>query len=339
LKAAVFMGLEDIRVADVPKPEPKAGEVLIKVAYCGICGSDVAAYRTGNYVEGLVIGHEFSGYIEEVGEGVEGFKPGDRVTGNGAVPCGCCKYCLTGKPSQCEDLQMTGVTFNGAMAEYIVMPAKVVYKLPDSLSMLHATLVDTLADVLHAYMISSLKAGDTVLVQGAGPIGACTVEVAELAGASKIIVSEPSPGRRRIAEELGAHVTVDPTSENLGAIVERETGGEGVDIVFDAAGVPASLSSNFTLVKKGGEIVVIGICEEPFEADFFTLVLNQLTVKGSYLGYNEYPLAIKLLAEGEIDADKIITSVIPLEDVVERGFKRLVKPTDECKIVVELAGE
>ena len=338
MKAAVFWGQEDVRIEEVDKPEPGRGEVLIRVAYCGICGSDLAAFKTGNYVPGIIIGHEFSGIVEEVGEGVSRVKPGDRVTANGYIPCGKCKYCLSGRPSLCNSLEMTGITINGAFAEYLVLPDRIVYRLPDSLPLLHATLTDPLANVLHAVNLSSFKPGDTVLVQGAGPIGAITLEVLKRAGAEKIIVSEISEGRRRIAEELGADVVVDPRSENLPAIIERETRGEGVDIVFDTTGSPEALASNFTLVRKGGEIMVIGIAEEPTSADFFTLVLNELTIKGSYGGYNEYLDAIRWLDRGRISAAKIITSVIELDDIVERGFKVLIGPTRECKVVVRVHG-
>ncbi len=165
------MGQEDVRVLDVPKPSIGPEEVLIKVAYCGICGSDVTAYKTGNYVTGLVIGHEFSGIIEEIGPNVERLKVGDRVTGNGVMPCCRCKFCLGGRPSLCESMEMLGVTIDGALTEYVKLPASAVYKLPNELSLLHATLVDPLACVLHAINLSSFKPMNSVLIQGAGPLG------------------------------------------------------------------------------------------------------------------------------------------------------------------------
>ncbi len=338
LKAAVFMGSGDIRVLDLDKPDFGPKDVLIRVSYCGICGSDVTAYKTGNYVEGMIIGHELSGVVEDVGDDVDHLVPGDRVVVNSAIPCGHCKYCLRGRPSQCENLELIGITREGGMAEYLSVPGWIVYRIPDNLSLIHATLVEPLSNVLHAFKISSFKVGDTALIQGAGPIGVLLLEVLKMAGASKIIVSEISEGRRKLAEELGADVVVNPLKENLPLIVERETGGEGVDIVFDAAGVPETLKSNFTLARKAGEIVIIGITEEPAEADFFTTVLNELTIRGSYLGFNEFQEAIRLVSEGRIHADEIITSIIELDEVVEKGFKKLVKPIKDCKIVVKLGG-
>lgn len=338
MRAVVFMGREDVRVLERDEPEPGMEEVLVRVAYCGICGSDVTAYKTGNYVEGLVIGHELSGVVEKVGEGVEHLRPGDRVVVNSAIPCGKCSYCLSGRQSLCDDLELIGITRDGGMADYLSAPGWLVYKIPENMSLLHAALVEPLANVLHAFRLSSFKAGDNILIQGAGPIGVLLLEVLKDAGARKIIVSEVSTGRRRLAEELGA-VVVDPNKENLYAVVERNTGGMGVQVIYDAAGVPETLKSNYTLVEKGGEIMVIGITEEPVEADFFTAVVNEITVKGSYLGFGEFQRAIDLITRGKIHADKIITSIIDLEEVVDGGFKKLVKPEEECKVIVRIGGE
>jgi len=338
LKAAVFMGKENVQVLNVPKPSIRVDEVLIRVAYCGICGSDLSAYKTGNYVVGLTIGHEFSGTIEKVGSKVEDLEAGDKVTGNGVIPCGNCSFCMSGKPSLCESMEIPGVTLNGAFAEYIKLPARTVYKLPEELSLLDATLIDPLACVLHAVILSSFKPLDSVLIQGAGPLGVLTLEVLKKSGAGKIIVAEVSDGRKRLAQDLGADIVIDPRRENLPALIERQTNGLGVDVLFDTAGVPETLSENFTLVKKGGEIMVVGITEEPTPSDFFTVVLNELTIKGSYCGFNEYPLAIKMLSKGLISAGKIITSVIELDEISEEGFKPLMKPIKECKVVVKVGG-
>jgi len=338
LKAAVFMGKEDVQVLNVPKPSIHADEVLIKVAYCGICGSDITAYKTGNYVVGLTIGHEFSGTIEKVGSKVEDLEVGDRVTGNGVIPCGKCSFCMSGKPSLCESMEMPGATLNGAFAEYIKLPARIIYKLPEELSLLDATLVDPLACVLHSIKLSSFKPLDSVLIQGAGPLGVLTLETLKKS-AGKIMVTEVSDGRKKLAQDLGADLVIDPKEENLPAVIERQTDGLGVDVVFDTAGVPETLSENFTLVRKGGEIMVVGITEEPTPSDFFTVVLNEITIRGAYCGFNEYPLAIEMLSKGLISTRKIITSIIKLEEIDEKGFKSLTKPINDCKIVVKVGGE
>jgi (R,R)-butanediol dehydrogenase/meso-butanediol dehydrogenase/diacetyl reductase len=336
VKAAVFMGQEDVQVLNVPKPSIGADELLIRVAYCGICGSDISAYKTGNYVVGLTIGHEFSGTIEKAGSKVEDLRIGDRVTGNAVIPCGKCSFCLSGKPSLCESMEMPGVTSNGAFAEYVKFPASVVYKLPEELSLLDAALVDPLACILHPINLSSFKPLDSVLIQGAGPLGVLTLETLKKSGAGKIMVAEISDGRKKLAQDLGADIVIDPTEENLPVLIERQTNGLGVDVLFDTAGVPETLSQNFTLVRKGGEIMVVGITEESAPSDFFTVVLNELTIKGVYCGFNEFPSAIEMLSKGLISAGKIVTSVIELEEIDKKGFKPLMKPIDECKVVVRV---
>lgn len=338
MKAAVFMGQEDVQVLNVPKPPIRADEVLIRVAYCGICGSDITAYKTGNYVVGLTIGHEFSGTIEKVGSKVDDLTVGDKVTGSDVIPCGKCSFCLSGKPSLCESMEMPGVTTNGAFAEFIKLPAWVVYKLPKELGLLDASLVEPLACVLHAIELSSFKSSDSVLIQGAGPLGVLTLETLRKPGVGKIMVAEISHGRKRLAQDLGADLVIDPRWENLPALIERQTNGLGVDVLFDTAGVPETLSQNFTLVKKGGEIMVVGITEEPTLSDFFTVVLDELTIKGAYCGFNEFPSASEMLSKGLISASKIITSVIELEEIDEKGFKSLTKPINDCKIVVKVGG-
>ena len=338
MKAAVFMGQEDVQVLNVPKPSILANEALIRVAYCGICGSDITAYKTGNYVVGLTIGHEFSGTVEKVGSKVENLTVGDKVTGSDVIPCGKCSFCLTGNPSLCESMEMPGITVNGAFAEFIKLPAWVVYKLPEELSLLDASLVEPLACILHAIELSSFKPSDSILIQGAGPLGVLTLETLKKSGAGKIMVAEISDGRKRLAQDLGADIVVDPREENLPLFVDRQTNGLGVDVLFDTAGVPETLGENFTLVKKGGEIMVVGITEEPTSSDFFTVVLNELTIKGAYCGFNEFPSAIEMLSKWMISTGKIITSVIELEEIVKNGFKPLTRPINECKVVVRVGG-
>ncbi len=296
----------------------------------------MAAYKTGNYEPGVIIGHEFSGVVEDVGRAVASVARGDRVVGNGVLACGNCGYCEIGRPSLCDNLEMTGVTIDGAFADYIRLPEKVVYRMPKNLTFRQATMVDPLANVLRGVSLSSLKLGDSVLIQGAGPIGLLTLQAVRNVGASEVWVTEINPARRKVAKRLGADEAIDPTDTSLEVFLEKRAG-EGPDLVFDCTGVPQTLAADPTLVRKAGEIVVLGICEEPVEADFFTVVLNELTIKGSYCGYDEYPLALQALSESRIDADSLISSVIPLEDIVDEGFKPLSRGSDDVKVVVEVS--
>jgi (R,R)-butanediol dehydrogenase/meso-butanediol dehydrogenase/diacetyl reductase len=276
--------------------------------------------------------------VEKIGSKVETLTVGDKVTGSDVIPCGKCSFCSRGNPSLCESMEMPGVTTNGAFAEFIKLPAWVIYKLPEELSLLDASLVEPLACILHAIELSSFKPSDSILIQGAGPLGALTLETLKKSGAGKIMVAEISDGRKRLAQDLGADIVADPREENLPLVVDRQTNGLGVDVLFDTAGVPETLGENFTLVKKGGEIMVVGITEEPTSSDFFTVVLNELTIKGAYCGFNEFTSAIEMLSKGMISTGKIITSVIELEEIVKKGFERLTKPINECKVVVRVGG-
>jgi (R,R)-butanediol dehydrogenase/meso-butanediol dehydrogenase/diacetyl reductase len=337
MKVAIFRGKRNVEVTDVPVPQPDVGEALIKVHDCGICGSDVGAYRTGAYEVGLIIGHEFAGRIVGLGPEVYDWSVGDRVTCNGVIPCGTCWFCQHAMYSLCDSLLMTGVNFDGAFAEYVKVPARGLYRLPDNVSDREAAIVDPLSNILRAIRISQMKPGDNVLVLGAGPMGLLTIECARLCGANKVFVTEISPKRADLARQLGADAVIDPRSENVFTRLDELTGGRAPDIVFECAGVPQTLRDAVTLVRKGGQIVLIALCEEPVDAvDFMTPVMNELSFKGSYCGYEEYPMAIGFLAQGRVDVKPLISDVISINDIVPKGFEVLAKPGPEAaKILVE----
>jgi (R,R)-butanediol dehydrogenase/meso-butanediol dehydrogenase/diacetyl reductase len=338
LKAAVFRGVRKIDITEVPVPKPDPNEALIKVKYCGICGSDVASYKTGTYEEGLIIGHEFSGEIVELGREVSGWSLGDRVVENGVRPCRSCYFCLHNRPSLCDNLQMSGVSYDGGFAEFAKAPSDILYRIPDSVSDEEATLIDPLSDCIHAVRSSALQLGDRVLIIGAGPIGLLTLQCAREAGASEVFVSEVSDRRRNLAERLGATEVYDPTKENLYVRMDEATGGRGPDLVFECAGTPHTLRESVTLVRKGGQVFVISICEEPVEADFMTLVLNELDMRGSYCGYEEYPYGIEYIAKKRVDVRSLISDVISLDQLIEKGFEVLAKPrTEGVKIIAKIS--
>jgi (R,R)-butanediol dehydrogenase/meso-butanediol dehydrogenase/diacetyl reductase len=336
MKATIFHGAYSIEIASVPTPTPERDEVLIKVRYCGICGSDVEAYQSGMYEPGLVIGHEFSGQIVQVGEGVRGWQVGERVTANGTIPCGRCWFCHHGLASLCEDLYMPGVTHDGAMAEYVKVPARGLHLLPQGVTYRQAALVDPLACALHGVRRSQLKPGDRALVLGAGPIGLLVLQCALLAGAREVYVSEMSPKRAELARRLGAREVFDPHRDNLYVALDALTERRGPDLVFVCAGAPAAFQDAVTLVRRGGQIVALGICEEPVEADFMTIAMNELSVQGSYAGHEEYPMALDYIAQGRVDVESLVSHEIALEEVVEKGFEVLARPGMEAvKILVK----
>ncbi|MEM4221218.1 MAG: alcohol dehydrogenase catalytic domain-containing protein, partial [Thermoplasmata archaeon] len=326
MKAAFFYGAGDIRVEETEVPEIDDDEVLIKVSYCGICGSDITAFKTGNYVPGIIIGHEFSGIVIKKGKNVNNVNEGDKVVGLSLIPCGKCEYCLSGKPNLCKNALMTGITINGAFAEYVKLPKDAVLKIDNKLNAIEATLVEPLAIVLHAINISSFKPGKSILIQGAGPIGLLTLGMMKISGASKIFLSEISDKRIEVARNLSSDVYfINPSKSNIFSFIEKETDGEGVDIIFDTTGSPTAIKSNYTLVKRGGEIVILGIPELPVESDIFTLVMDEITIKGSFEGVNEFKDAIDFISQRKVNFSSIITSIIPIEKIVEEGFKKLLE--------------
>ena len=323
MKAAVFRGIGQIEVTDVPRPEPEAGEVLIRVGYCGICGSDLEAFHTGMYEPGLIIGHEFAGTVVELGPGVGDWRVGDRVVVNDAIPCGACGPCREGRLDACESLTMIGVTHDGAMAEYARITADGVYRLPDTVTLRQGALVEPLTVALHGVRRSRLKAGDRALVMGAGPIGLLTMQCALLAGARLVAVTEVDATRAALAGRLGAAAVLDPSHDNVGVALSSLTGGQGPDVVYVCTGAPAPYSDAVSLVRKGGQIYLLGLCVEPVAADFMSVVMNDLCIEGSLAGRAEFPAAIDLVAQRRIDVEALVSHEIGLDEVVTAGFHRL----------------
>ncbi len=340
MKAVVVRGIRHFEVADVPRPEPGPGEVLIRVGYCGICGSDMEAYHTGMYAPGLIVGHEFAGVIAEVGPDVPDWRPGDRVVVNDAVPCGECRPCRDGRLDACESLYMIGVTHDGAMAEHCVAPVRGVHRLPDGVSLRRGALVEPLSVALHGVHRSRLKPGDRVLIMGAGPIGLLTLQCARLAGARAVAVTEVDSTRAALAQRLGATVVLDPTRDNVGVALSALTDGQGPDVVYVCTGAPQPYRDAISLVRKGGQIFVLGLCVEPVEADFMSVALGDLCIEGSLAGRAQFTAAIDFVAQGRVDVDALVTHEIALDDAVEKGFNFLDTPgSGAVKVLVRIGGE
>lgn len=337
MKAAVFRGVRRIEVTEVPVPTAGPGEVLVRVRACGICGSDLESYHTGMYEPGTIIGHEFAGEVAAVGAGVSEWTVGDPVTANDALPCGQCPACQRGQPTLCENVLMPGITMNGGMAEYVALPAPMLHRLPPGVTMRQGALIEPLAVALHGVRRSALQPSDQPLVIGAGPIGLLTLQCALLAGAWRVYVAEIDPVRAALAEQLGAFAVFDPTRDNLAVELGQHTMGAGPAVVYVCSGSSRAFEDAFTLVGRGGQIVVLGLAVEPVAADFLTVVLHELDVRGSYLGYDEFPAAIDYVAQKRVNVDALISHEVALEDVVTRGFAALETPgSGAVKVLVSL---
>lgn len=347
MKAARWHNAHDIRVDDIPEPAVKPGKVKIRVRRTGICGSDLHEYLAGPIfvpvkaphpvsgdVAPIVMGHEFSGEVAEVGEGVTRVKPGDRVVVEPILACGECDACRHGKYNVCEKLGFHGLCGEGGgFAPYTVVGERWVHKMPEGLSFEQGALVEPAAVALHAVRISPLRAGGTAAVFGAGPIGLLIVEALRAAGAAEIYVVELSEQRAAKARELGATQVVNPKDEDAAARIRELTKG-GVDVAFEVTGVPAVLQQCIDATKYEGETVIVSIWEK--EAAFHpnTVVLKERSLKGSICYRDVFPAVLELMQRGFFPAEKLVTKRIALDDIVAEGFEALVREKTHIKILV-----
>jgi 2-desacetyl-2-hydroxyethyl bacteriochlorophyllide A dehydrogenase len=339
MKAAVFRGIGQIEVADAPTPEPDPDQVVIRVGYCGICGSDIEALHTGMYEPGLIVGHEFAGTVAETGSDVTGWQVGDRVVVNDAIPCGTCAPCRRGRLDGCQDLTMVGVTHDGGLAEYVKITARGLHRLPDGVTLRQGALVESLAVALHAVRRSRLRPGDRALVMGAGPIGLLTLQCALLAGARTVAVTEVDPVRSELADRLGAAAVLDPTRENVGVLLAGLTEGQDPDVIYICTGAPDPYQDAVSLVRKGGQIFILGLCVEAVEADFLSVVLNELCIEGSLAGRAEFPAAVDFVAQRRVDVESLVSHEITVDEVTE-GLKLASTPgSGAVKVLVRIGGE
>lgn len=326
MKAAVFHDIGDIRYEEVDVPKIGPGELLIKVGAALTCGTDVKTYKRGHPVliqnAPTLFGHEYSGTIEEVGEGAERFERGMRVVSTNSAPCGTCFFCKRNKPNLCQQLKTSLV--NGAYAEYIQVPAPVVkwntHQIPDSLSFKDAALTEPLACVVHGIEESNIELGDTVAVIGAGPIGQMLIMLAKHAGASTVIASDLSELRRKYALKAGADLIIDPSKENPVQRVREETAGYGADVVIEAVGLPATWEQAIDMTRDAGTTVLFGgaAAGTKFEIDTVRFHYGQLTIKGVFhLTPKHVEQALHLLSAGDVKTDVLITHEMGLKEIVE----------------------
>jgi 2-desacetyl-2-hydroxyethyl bacteriochlorophyllide A dehydrogenase len=302
-------------VEDVPDPVPGPGEVLLKVRYCGICGSDVHLLSRGIFFLGAIPGHEVAAEIVALGPEVNGWRPGDLVATAGGGKCGQCEYCCAGKPHLCmQPKEGFGLGRRpGGYAQWLVADQETLLRVPPSLDLAHAALTEPLAVSLHAVELSEIEAGQGVVVTGAGPIGLLVIEMLKNRGAKPIIVSEPSAGRRALAARLGVDRVVDPTTEDLGEIV-RAAMGRGAYAVLESSGSPAAAQAGFGLLRPAGVLVAVGSSEHSYSFSSLLLMARELRVQGSYGSGGRMPAALDMLADGKVQAADIITRTASLAE-------------------------
>lgn len=236
---------------------------------------------------------------------------------------------------------MVGIDYDGAMAEFLRMPSWTVRPLPTTIDPRHGPLIDPLSNIIHAVHLSTFQAGGSAAIIGTGPIGLLLTNFLKTSGAAKIAAFEVNPSRLALASKVGAGALVNPSKENPGSVADALTDGKGFDVVFVAAGIGKAAEMAYDLVGAGGEIVVVGVVEDVATADYLRMVLSELSVRGSYLGFNEAPQAIELMARGVIRGDVIVTNVVDgIERAIEKVFPSLGKPDNpDGKVVVRIGGD
>ncbi len=348
MKAARWHAAKDIRVEETTIPSPNDNQVKIAVKFTGICGSDLHEYTHGpqlipvdkpyplNGHQGTTtLGHEFSGVVEAVGKNVKNIKKGDRVTVEPIFKNPESPFITTGEYNLSEPLGFVGLTSNGGFAKYVVVEDYMVHKMPDSMTFEQGAIVEPAAVAAYAIQRSGMKMGDTVLIAGAGPIGLLTVQVAVATGASQIFVSDLSENRLKKAKEVGATHTFDARDKNLPQKIKEMTG-NGVDIFIDAAGAQASFDTGINSLRNGGTAVLVALFGNKVTHDALNQTLRELTIIGTAAYRNIFPQVIALISSGRLPVEKLVTSVISLDEIVEKGFEALTKDPSEVKVLVDL---
>jgi len=317
-----------LEIADVPTPAAGAGEVLIRVGACGICGSDVHGYdgSSGRRIPPIVMGHEAAGRIAAVGAGVTGLAEGDRVTFDSTIYCGACGFCKRGEVNLCDHRQVLGVSCGdysraGAFAEFVAVPARVVYKLPESISFAEAAMLEAVAVAIHAVSLAEISAQSTALVVGAGTIGVLILQALRAAGCKRVFVSDVDASRLKLAKELGAADVLSAEGDTVAEILQR-TGGVGVDVAMEAVGRDETVNAAIASVRKGGTVVLVGNISPTAPLPLQKVVTRQIRLQGSCASAGEYPQAIALMASGAIRVKPLISAIAPLAEGPQ-WFERL----------------
>lgn len=322
MQALLLSEYRHLELVDVPPPQPAPDEVLLRIAACGICGSDVHGYdgSSGRRIPPVIMGHEAAGVIAKVGSDVKDWKEGDRVTFDSTLYCGKCAYCQRGEVNLCDNRQVFGVSCkdyrrHGAFAEYLTVPARVLYPLPPELSFVEAAMVEAVSVALHAVRVSEFRPGETALVLGAGMIGSLVVQSLRVAGAGHIFVADPDESRVKAAVRSGAHTPIHLLADGKeldAAQVVLECYPGGVDHVFEAVGFGTTVKTAIDAVRKGGTVTLVGNIESEVKLPLQAVVTRQIRLQGSAASAGEYPRAIELLASKQIDVSPFISAVEPL---------------------------
>ncbi|MGC2660759.1 MAG: galactitol-1-phosphate 5-dehydrogenase [Bryobacteraceae bacterium] len=342
MNALLLSSYKHLELTDLPQPAIGPRDLLVRVKACGICGSDVHGYdgTTGRRIPPVVMGHEAAGEVAEVGAEVADFRPGDRITFDSTISCGHCFFCQRGEMNLCDNRQVLGVSCGeyrryGAFAEYVSVPERVCYHLPNELSFPEAAMIEAVSVAVHAVRITPVTLNDTAVVVGAGMIGLLSIQALRLAGCGKIVAVDLEDNKLETALELGATHSVNPLRDDVPSAVRDLTKGHGADIALEAVGAAAPVKAAIESVRKGGVVTLVGNIVPKIEFPLQSVVTRQIRVMGSCASSGEYPACIDLMARGAIRVGPMLTARAPLSEG-PRWFERLyAKEPGLMKVILE----
>ena len=321
MKALLLSEYKHLNVTDVPEPEIKPDELLIRVRACGICGSDVHGYdgSSGRRIPPIVMGHEAAGVVAAVGEAVTDISKDDRVTFDSTISCGHCHFCKRGQINLCENREVLGVSCGdyrrmGAFAEYVAVPRRICYRLPDELPFEKAAMIEAVSVAVHAVSLTPIALNDTAVVVGAGMIGLLTLQAARLAGCGRVIVVDVDSSRLDTARSLGASDVILAKDTDVTAEVKELTAGLGADVAFECVGATPTIETSIASTRKGGTVTLIGNIAPKVEIPLQSVVTRQIRLQGSCASSGEYPACIDFLARGAIRVDAMLSAIAPLTE-------------------------
>jgi L-iditol 2-dehydrogenase len=341
MKALTLIGSSQFTFGDAPEPPMAEDEVLIKVAACGICGSDVHGMdgSTGRRIPPVIMGHEAAGVVVRAGAKAGAWQAGERVTFDSTLYCGACEYCADGQVNLCRNRRILGVSCadyrqHGAFAEYVSVPGRVVCRLPEKVSFEQAVFVEPAAVALHAVRRAQAGPGQSGLVVGAGIIGLLTIQALKAAGCARVYASDLSEQRLAVARELGADEVFPAKAGGLREAMLERTGGEGVDVVMECVGIAATVQSAIDCVRKGGSVGLVGNLAQRIEFPLQAVVTRELSLFGSCASAGEYPAALEAIADGRIRVEPLTSAVRPLEEGAEWFHRLHAAQEDLIKVIL-----
>lgn len=342
MKALILKEYNTFLYEDVPEPEMEADEVLIQVKACGICGSDVHGVdgSSGRRIPPLIMGHEASGVIAKAGKHVQDFLEGERVTFDSTISCGKCYFCRKGQINLCDNRRVLGVAceehrHDGAFAEYVAVPERILYKLPDDVSFEQAAMVEPVSIAVHAVELTPVSLNDTAVVVGSGMIGLLLIQALRTAGCGRIIAVDIEQRKLELASQLGADDVLRADRVDVPEEVCKLTDNRGAELAFEVVGNTQAVNTAILSLKKGGTLTLIGNLAAHVEIPLQVAISRQITVQGSCASCGEYPACLDMIANGKINVDVLISKVAPLTEGAQ-WFERLYKGEEGLmKVILE----